>query len=89
MNFDLINKDREYSLYELFQMIKELENSCKLIARDQTNSVEMRIVAQQVVDYSQNMMGAMMYLRPTQLREWCGKLQAYAEQLSSMIHERP
>lgn len=88
MNLEFIKKDREYSLFELFQMIKQLENSCKLIAKDDTNPVEMRIVAQQVVDYSENMTGAMMYLRPTQLKQWCGRLQSYAEQLVAMINDR-
>lgn len=74
MGVEFFKRNSEYSLYELFQMIKQLENSCKRIVKDETNSVEMRIVAQQVVDYSENMIGAMLYLRPTQLKEWCGRL---------------
>ena len=88
MNLEFIKKDREYSLFELFQMIKQLENGCKLIAKDDTNPVEMRIVAQQVVEYSENMTGAMIYLRPTQLKQWCSRLQSYAEQLVAMMHDK-
>ena len=80
--------DREYSLFELFQMIKQLENNCKLIANNNTNPIEMRIVAQQVVEYSENMIGAMLYLRPTQLKQWCSRLQSYAEQLNAMVHDK-
>lgn len=89
MEIEFIKKDREYSLYELLKLIEGLKQNCKLIAKDQSQPVEMRIVANQIVDYGDNIMGAMFYLRPTELKQWCSRLQTYAEQLVAMIQNNP
>lgn len=85
---DLVPKPgKEYSFYELMCMNNYARALCESLLKAQDTPLDIRIVARQLCDYSQNMHGAMIYLRPTQLKEWCERFQLYTEQLAALIEQ--
>ena len=76
---------KEYSLYEIMYMNDYARTLCQSLLKAEDTPLDIRIVARQLCDYSENIKGAMIYLRPTQLKEYCQRFEAYTRQLAALI----